>query len=129
MKRITRENPNQKFEIVPHVISVETDVINEGGSISYHMEIPLVDVPEGFLLMRINTRQNTQSIRIRKGSKVYYLAPGWLHWIHHDFFLYPALFIKGGSWFIDVSFSRYVDYQHDVKTLQIGLIGQRVVKL
>lgn len=135
MSSLAEDNPDQPYEVVPHVIPVETSIVKdemgmvEMGLVNYQCDINLTDVPEGFLLQRINSRNKVQSIRIRKGTKMYYSAPGWLHWIHHDFCMYPAIYIKGESWFIDIGFARYVDYQPNVNTIQVALIGQRVIKL
>lgn len=119
--------PGAKYEIVPHVIPVEITV-NQSGISSYQAIIPMDEVAkEGFLLERINTRCNTQHLRIRQGTKIYYSAPGWLHYVHHDVALCPALFMENSDWHIDVMFSWYL--QTDVKQLQIALIGQRVIKL
>lgn len=111
------------WEFVPHVIPVEINVDMQGiTSIPVHDE-----APHGFLLERINARYLTQTLRIRQNNKQYYSAPGWLHYIHHDVELKPALFMQDFGWFLDVSFSWYL--QTDIKTLQFALIGQRVIKL
>lgn len=126
MSDIDADLPGPKYEVVPHVIPIEITV-NQSGICTYQTIIPMAELPHGFLLERINTRQNTELLRIRQGTKMYYSAPGWLHYVHHDVALCPALFMENSDWHIDVMFSWYL--QTDVKQLQIALIGQRVIKL
>lgn len=130
---LTKKNPDQKYEFVPHVIAVDIRVANDlTPPITYQAAIDLLDAPDGFLLHRVALRHNCTSFRVRKGIKLYYSAPGWLHYINPDIFLHPALFFEGRStgWWLDVTFNQHHNFtSEDVNQIQFALIGQRVVKL
>jgi hypothetical protein len=138
LSKIARDNePGAKWEIVPHVIGIDTWVAEAIQTpIDYQCSIPVDDIPEGFLLQHINIRQNVQNIRITKdaGRKLYYSAPGWLHHVNPDMELNPALYIKGTGYVLHLMFDRYAyqpsgESSHDIRMLQTALIGQRVIRL
>lgn len=123
--------PGAKVMIIPHIIPVECDLITSG-IICYQMEIPLGEVPDGFLLTGIHSRYEIEHIRIRKGTKEHFSAPGWFVYAYHDHKLEPALYIdaKSSGWFLDASYrQRYEQNSFNPKTLQFALIGQKVVPL
>lgn len=121
--------PGPKVMIVPHIIPVDCKVIPGGASITYQMEIPLADVPDGFLLTGIHSRYEIQHLRIRKGTLLYFSSPGWFIHSFHDHKIEPPLFIqaKDSGWYMDVLHKP--NTFHQPEKLEFALIGQRVVPL
>lgn len=119
--------------IVPHIIPVECDIVPGNAEITYQMEIPLNEVPDGFLLTGVHSRYEIQHLRVRKHHDVHYSAPGWFVYAYHDHKLEPALFFrpKEQGWILDITHKRkYLDHaSFNPDKLEFALIGQKVVPL
>lgn len=118
--------------IVPHIIPVETTIVDGMAEITYQMEIPLIDIADGFLLTGIHSRYEIQHLRIRKGKDVLFSSPGWFVYAYHDHRLEPSLFFapKQQGFWLDVAHKRkYDQHSFDPAKLEFALIGQRVVPI
>ena len=120
-----------EFEILPHVIPLEMLVsrhqLGVGSGVSHHqMNIPKQE--HDFLVRRILFNYCVTAFRLISlaGGKVYYEAPGWVHYDNFDYFIDPPIVLRNDqSWMMDVS----VDNNYPAEHIRVALLGQKAVNL
>lgn len=131
LRQIAYQFPNQMIEVVPHVIPIEIPIDPHYGKTNYQSHILFGDM-KYFLLKKIVSRFMVGEIRIirlhsGKGPQIKYSAPGWLHYCLDTSRLEPALLLQPDApWMLTVDCGYTTETTVD-KTIQIALIGERVV--
>ena len=115
--------PYEPWEIIPHVIPIEIK-ITDYRITRYTFSIPLQEYP--FLVNKIRTLRPVRRIVLKLDGRIYYSAPGWLHYDTRDGELSPAIRILSAQagWTVEIEFEIFDDMVY-VCPMEIALIGEK----
>jgi len=120
----------QSLMIVPHIIPVQCQTIDQFTPISYQMKIQFDECPDGFLFTGIHSRYMVDHIRVMQGQTMLFSTPGWFAYTFHDYKLEPSLLVasKSTPWELHVLHSKPT-FDDQPKHLEFAIIGQRIVPI